>query len=311
MKYAKSPLSIPDQIAHWQAKGLQIPDLAAATQALTFISYFRLRGYALPWMHSTANGRVFNPGTTLSMIIEAYRLDHELRGAILRELETIEVGIRTVISNTMSIEYGPFWYLNQLSVIFGDITDSKGNIRQFPLADFLSEVDFETHRSKDAFAQHYFTKYTDPALPPSWVMTECITFGKWSRIYQHLQKADLLNPNVPNPKKTIAKLFALQVDVLESWLHALTVLRNICAHHGRVWNRCFSWQPKIFHKQNKHFADRQSFYCYAVVIRLLSRAINPNSDWPQTLQNILASYPGISPADMGFPVQWEADALWH
>ncbi|MBM5570541.1 MULTISPECIES: Abi family protein [Deefgea] len=307
MKYAKSPLSIPDQIAHWQAKGLQIPDLAAATQALTFIGYFRLRGYALPWMHSTANGRVFNPGTTLSMITDAYRLDHELRGAILRELETIEVGIRTVISNTMSDDYGPFWYFNQPAVIFGDIKKRDGSLEAFPLQTFLAEVDSETRRSKDAFAQHFYSKYTDPALPPSWLMAECVTFGKWSKIYQHLQKADA---SKPHPKKAIAKVFQLQMEVLESWLHALTVLRNICAHHGRVWNRRFSMRPKVFTQQAKHFTDPQSFYSYAVVIRLLSRAINPNSDWPRTLQNILASYPGINPADMGFPVQWQADALW-
>ena len=35
----------------------------------------------------------------------------------------------------------------------------------------------------------------------------------------------------------LAKIMGLHSTVLVSWLHTFTYVRNICAHHSRVWNR--------------------------------------------------------------------------
>ncbi len=59
---------------------------------------------------------------------------------------------------------------------------------------------------------------------------EVISFGTLSRLYELLNKDD--------NKKTIAKQFGLnKIDILENWMHALSNLRNCCAHHSRIWNR--------------------------------------------------------------------------
>lgn len=308
MKYQKPALSIPDQIARWQAKGLSILDITAAERALTYIGYFRLRGYALPLMQVTPQGRQFLPGVGFDQILDRYQFDRELRRLVLGEIERIEVAVRTVISNTQSQTYGPFWYFNHPDQVLGHAPGQHGRPEPFGIGGFLSEVERETRRSKDQFAQHYYSKYTEPLLPPSWLMAECVSFGKWSKIYQHLKKAD---PNHPNPKKVIAKAFGLQVTVMESWLHGLTILRNLCAHHGRVWNRRFSYRPEVFSNEAAHFTHQQSFYCYAVVIRLLTRAVDPADDWPQQLAALFAAHPGIAPADLGFPTHWQNAPLWN
>ena len=266
MKYSKPATSITQQMARWQAKGLTITDIQAAERALTFIGYFRLRGYALPLMQATPAGRVFRPGVTFEQILDRYEIDRALRRIVLGQIERIEVGFRTAISNQMALQYGPFWYLNHPGQVLGHSPGPRGALEPFAIGGFLSEVERETRRSKDPFAQHYFGKYTEPLLPPSWLMAECVSFGKWSKLYQHLQKAD---PSHPNPKKAIAKTFGLSVSLIESWLHGLTILRNICAHHGRVWNRRFSYRPEVYAQAAAQFVDQQSFYCYAAVIRLL------------------------------------------
>ncbi|HHB8416191.1 hypothetical protein [Klebsiella pneumoniae] len=51
--YQKSTQPIPDLIAKLQQRGLIINDMSAATTALTFIGYFRLRGYCLPYYQMT------------------------------------------------------------------------------------------------------------------------------------------------------------------------------------------------------------------------------------------------------------------
>ena len=205
MKYSKAALPIADLLARWRAKGLHIPDTAAAERALTFVGYFRLRGYALPLMQQQPSGnRVFKAGVSFADILARYELDRDLRRITLGQLERIEVAMRTVISNQMSLQYGPFWYLNHPMQVLGHATGSKGRPEAFSIGSFLGEVERETHRSKDLFAQHYFNTYTDPLLPPSWLMAECLSFGKWSKLYKHLQKAD---PAHPNPKKEVAKAF--------------------------------------------------------------------------------------------------------
>lgn len=308
MKYSKPALSNADLLARWQAKGLAIPLPADAERALTFIGYFRLRGYALSLMMPTPSGRQFAAGIRFEDILARYEFDRELRRITLGQLERIEVAVRTVISNQMSLQYGPFWYLNHPSQVLGHATGPAGRTEPFKMGGFLGEVERETHRSKDTFAQHYFRTYTEPLLPPSWLVVECLSFGKWSVLYQHLQKADRAHPN---PKKTVAKVFGLSVTLLESWLHALTILRNTCAHHGRIWNRRFGYRPEVYAQAPQHFVDPQSYYCLAVVMRLFSRAVDTHDEWPVRLMDLFKVHPGIAPADLGFPSGWETDPVWN
>lgn len=301
MKYQKPALSITQQIAHWEAKGLVIQDQAVAQSALRFIGLFRLKGYALPFMVQTQNGRQFNAGTTLERVLSLYQFDRELRVLVMRELECIEVAIRTVISNTLCDQTGdPFWYLDPNKTILGDVVKSTGTIVKFDRTRFLDDVDTETRRSKDEFAKHYYRKYSDPPLPPSWVASECLSLGKWSRLYEHLRVG----------KTPIATTFRLGVDVLESWLHCLTYLRNVCAHHGMVCQRRFVFRPKTHQRERQHFVKNQSFYCYAAVIQILLKSIQTKPDWPRRLREHFNNSPHILPATMGFPAQWETQPLW-
>jgi len=302
MKYQKPALSITQQIAHWESKGLIIQNQVTAQTALRFVGLFRLKGYALPFMVQTANGRQFNAGTTLEQVLELYQFDRELRVLVMRELECVEVAIRTVISNTLcDLLSDPFWYLDPNKTVLGDIVNANKAVVPFGHAQFLAEVDRETRRSKDVFAQHYFNKYTDPTLPPSWVASECLSFGKWSRLYVHLKIG----------KTPIASIFTLGVDVLESWLHCLTYLRNVCAHHGMVCRRKFVFRPKTLQRERQHFALNQSFYCYSAVIQVLLKSIQQQPEWRARLQAHLNNYPNISPAVMGFPAGWDATSLWN
>lgn len=309
MKYSKTALSNADLLARWQAKGLQIPDSGAALRALTFVGYFRLRGYALPLMQSLPDGsRVFRTGTSFADILARYELDRDLRRITLGQLERIEVAVRTVISNQMSQHYGPFWYLNYPQQVLAHAPGRNKQLEAFAIGRFLSGVERDTQKSTDLFAKHYFDRYTEPLLPPSWLMVECVSFGIWSRLYKHLQKAE---PAHPNPKKEIAKVFGLSVSLLESWLHALSLLRNTCAHHGRVWNRRFGYRPETYAQAKDHFVDQQSYYCLAVVMRLFSRPVDPDDEWPVRLMDLFMAHPAIAPADLGFPADWETDPIWN
>ncbi len=41
----------------------------------------------------------------------------------------------------------------------------------------------------------------------------------------------------------IAKWFGLPPETFTSWLHSVNYVRNICAHHARLWNRDMNIVP--------------------------------------------------------------------
>ncbi|MEU38934.1 Abi family protein, partial [Salmonella enterica] len=117
--YQKATQQIPDLIAKLQQRGLVIGDMATATAALTFIGYFRLRGYCLPYYQMTqerkpvpVEPKMFVPGTTLENVISLYEFDRKLRLIVLEQIQKIEIGLRTCLSEYMSHKYGCHWFMN-------------------------------------------------------------------------------------------------------------------------------------------------------------------------------------------------------
>ncbi len=307
MQYKKSALSNTELLSRLESKGLIIDAPDVAMRALDFIGYFRLRGYALPFMYPTSEGKKFTSGITFNDILLRYEFDRDLRRLVLGQLESIEIAVRTSICNHMAIDYGPFWYLNYPMQVLGHQSTKHKVSSPFEMGAFLNHVERTARRSRDLHAQHYFKKYSDPLFPPSWLMAECLSFGYWSKLYKHLQKG---NQTKGSPKKIIARKFDLTPSLFESWLHALTFLRNICAHHGRVWNRQFAYRPEVYLKKRDHFLNQQSFYCYASVIAIFLEKINSENGWSKQLVHLFRDYPKISQDDLGFPSKLHQDPIW-
>jgi abortive infection bacteriophage resistance protein len=96
------------------------------------------------------------------------------------------------------------------------------------------EKDFKD--SREDFIIRFKEKYNNP-LPPSWMMLEITSFGSLSFVYSNLKPG--------RDKRTIANYFGLNERTFESWIHSIIYVRNICAHHGRLWNRDYSIAANI------------------------------------------------------------------
>jgi abortive infection bacteriophage resistance protein len=148
----------------------------------------------------------------------------------------------------------------------------------------------------EAFIEHYYTKYGIPHLPPFWMVAEILTLGALSLLYSGIGD--------PALKAQIAQPFGVTAKVLGSWMHSLSHLRNICAHHGRLWNRTFSIAPKIpDHLAATVHAPRR-FEGHATVLVEMLRVTAPADDWKKSLRELLVRFPEIDPAAMGFGPSW-------
>jgi len=300
--FDKPAISIADQIQLLKNRGLLIHDSEAAHQILTYIGYYHLSAYELPFQkadHSSEH-HLFNPGTTFEEILETYTLDRRLRLLIMDAIERIEIAIRAVIINEMSIPYGPHWYM-----------DSSYFKPEFNHNNLILKIQDDIGHGRDAIQirdiciRHYYETYATPSMPPIWMVFESLSFGKISTIFKNLNHAD---------KKRIAKKFDLPVKVLTSWLHSIAYTRNLCAHHQRVWNRVFTIKPLIpneFPIIAEEMKINTKFYAQAVILHVMMQIISPDSKWTDKLKSLLQEHQSINKKSMGFPEGWEEKSFWR
>ncbi len=71
---------------------------------------------------------------------------------------------------------------------------------------------------------------------PIWVAVEVLDWGALSYLFSF---APL------RIRDDVAQHFGLSAAQLKSWMRALNVVRNVCAHHSRFYNRYYSLTPKL------------------------------------------------------------------
>lgn len=301
--YTKPALTYAEQIQQLKTRGLAIPDENKASHLLEVISYYRLSAYWYPLLSDKQNHK-FKEKVCFETAFNIYKFDRELRLLILRELEKIEVAVRAKMIYILSHSRGAFWYL-----------DPNNFYNQNKHTDTLSKIGVEYSRSDEDFIQAFKDKYSDP-MPPSWMMLEVTSFGTLSNLYS------CLNPG--RDKRDIAGYFGLSDKVLSSWLHSIVYLRNICAHHSRLWNREMQIQPTIpltpqhpFINQTTYInsegvtlpLNNKTYFILSMVIYLMN-TINPKHTIQSKFRKLLQKYPNIDTNAMGFPRNWEQEPLW-
>lgn len=297
MEYLKPPLSLEDQIHKLKNRGLLIHDEEKAIHYLTNISFYRLRAYTYPFQDNYNPLHPFVKKVFFEEIISLYVFDRKLRILVFDALEKIEIALRCRITHKLSMAYGGHWFLNK--ELFRNESIYLSN---------LVSLDTEIKRSTEPFIDHYLKTYHYPVQPPAWMSLEVITIGLLSKMYSNLKKGDI--------KKQIAKdLGVSKVEILESWMHSLSGLRNICAHHCRLWNRRFTITPVLLDNPVNNYIKnmaihKNKLYTQLITIKYLLNIISPNNEFSIKLKELLKSCQMIELSEMGFPDDWESESLW-
>ncbi len=139
------------------------------------------------------------------------------------------------------------------------------------------------------------------------MMLELTSFGTLSLLFKQLKDG--------KDKRAIANYFGLDDKTFASWLHSIVYVRNICAHHTRLWNRVMSIQPRIPKSPRKQWLNNNSIpnnRCYFILscILYLLQSVNPNNHFATRMDDLLKKYPNVDPLAMGFPSNWKTEPLW-
>lgn len=291
--YPKTIKTFDQQIAILKSRGLCFNDEVRAKQLLQNISYYRMSGYWYPLLSDKQN-HIFKSGATFEQAFSIYKFDAKLRTLILSEISKIEVAVRTQIAYIMSHAHGGLWF-----------TDSSLFKNPAKHANTVSKIDEEYSRSDEDFVTAFKAKYSDH-FPPSWITLEITSLGTLSLLYSNLKDGQC--------KRDIARYFGVADRVMVSWLHAITYIRNICAHHSRLWNKILGIRPLVPRRtvnpfvNNSTTSNNKVYYILCMIAYWLD-IINPNSTFRDKIRELFIEFPNIDVAAMGFPRNWQNEHL--
>jgi len=275
-----------------------IDDEAQAGHALAHINYYRLRAYWLPFEQPAgADGEhAFQPGTRFATVLEDYAFDQRLKLLLLDAIERVEISLRTRWAHELAMRHGSHAYL--VRHLFADHQRYEK---------CLTQLKDEVARSHETFIRYYRETYSEPQLPPIWAVCEVLTLGQLSQWFDNLKRR--------SDRRAIAQAFGVDESVLRAFAHHLAVVRNLCAHHSRVWNRKFTIRMKL----PRHPADMANWFNAAedrkvyntlLMLALLLNRATPGSTWKQRLLELLATMPEGTTEAMGFPESWREFEVW-
>lgn len=298
MPYNKPPISFSDQIAQLKARGLIFGNETEAELCLSNISYYRLRAYTYPFQDNTHPNHPFIIPVTFEEIIDLYKFDRKLSQLIFSGLEKVEIALRTQIIYQWAMVYGSHWQLDP--ALYRD---------PMKFANQINSLQTEINRSHETFIEHYKNTYTTPSEPPSWMSLEVSSFGLLSQLFSNLKKG--------REKIAVANHFRLSdIGILENWMLCFSNIRNICAHHGRLWNRRLTAHIKFPTNPHFDFITNKQVYPYKLYasiccIQYILNTIIPANGFKADLIALINTCPLAQEKEMGFPVNWQLEAFWQ
>lgn len=293
MRYDKPHLTVEKQVELLRERGMGgSPDFIA--QKLRVANYHRLAAYWHPYRLADHS---FKPGTDFGLIWRLYVFDRRLRLLVLDAIERFEVSLRTQFAYHHTLRFGPFAYAEQAESLPKMTPDEHEKLRR----KIAKQLEQQKH---DPYFAHFMQKYGDAhEVPPLWAAVELMEFGQLMHCYQCAPSAI---------KRVIADSYGVPSKVLGSWVVSLLATRNICAHHGRLWNRVLGVRPKELPKERfpewhePHVVDMSRIYGTLEICRLLIRKTAPGSSWEKRLRDLIVEFPEVPLEWMGFPPGWRA-----
>ncbi len=301
---------------------MTITDRVRAADHLQRIGYYRLSGYWYPSRQietvlnehgkpTVCAREEFRAGTTFAHAVDLCIFDKKLRLIFLDAFERIEVSLRVEAALLLSAHHPLAHRDPQLLDAKFAVTPNAASGRTLH-QEWLERLDVLTRKSREEFIGSFRKKYNTEL--PMWIAIELWDFGTLSHFLGGMRKRDL---------NVLAKRYGLpHGQALVGFVRNLNIARNVCAHHGRYWNRVNVNRPSLPKVGEvpllDHLHDPATqngrLYVTAALTQHFMKIICPNSQWSTRLRSLIDSFPagpGIEFHHTNFPVNWQILDLWQ
>ena len=315
--YNKPHLTFEEQLQKLKDNGLIISNDSFTIKKLSHTNYYRLSAYFLPFQYpknSTDTNKFFDD-VEFRQIINLYDFDAKLRRLIFGALEVVEVYVRTQIAYHHALKYGAFGYLEHANFQCDAIV----------FEELMADIKKESKRSDEIFIKHFREKYNSTDLP-LWSVVEVLSLGTISKLFYAMYNDD---------KKLVCSQIPVSTTVFGNWLHAFTIVRNICAHHSRIWNKelrvpfaipaknpLFDPLRKITKAkykeekageliyENREFDNNSSVFFTLSVIKYFFDSMGEEVEFVNEFKTLIKEHPSVDLKAMGFVDGWENFDIW-
>lgn len=319
-QYDRPWKSFEEQLGLLRERGLRIDDEASALTWLRRVGYYRLSAYWYPFrvfrheqdaktgVIRTQRTDQFVAGTCFTDAVELYLFDRRLRVLLSDALERIEVSLRVELayrlgrSDTFAHLHADSLHPSFRERRFGDTGQTAFDAWQQRYGGLVA-------RSKEDFVKHYHERHGQDL--PIWVAIEVWDFGAVSQL--------LAMARVPDQAAIAQRYGITDWKAFSSWVRSLSYLRNLVAHHSRVWNRNMVSEPKMptadVPDWCADFVGKTDLlskpFVYLEIVRHLVEVVCPGSQWPRRMADHLTAFPEqasqreLTVAAMGVPDGWE------
>lgn len=281
--------TIEEQLAILESRGLQISDRAAAGDFLHRNNYYRVSGYSL----TLRSHDVFYPSASFQNIVDIYEFDHDLRHILLKYIEVIEVTVKSVYSYEFTKVYGATGHYD--SANFTDETTYADIMRK-------AEIQKDSRLPHEAYLKHFVNELQQDI--PLWAFVDLLTISNISFLYKISQ---------PAIKLAVANAMGLTKrgdEVLERFMHHMTIIRNLCAHGSRLYNRLFEQKPWLSKRERALLItlpdgtqDNAHLYGFILIMRRLLRP-EEFSSMKAEIAALSEKYPFVNLQHYGFREDW-------
>ncbi len=257
----------------------------------------------------------YRAGTTLRHAEDIIDFDRRLRMLVMDGVERIEVAVRMRIGYVLG-RRSPFSYEDPNCFTEAFTAESTGarDPASSRHVQWLQRVNDRKASSDEQFVEHFREKYDDRM--PVWALTEILELGHLSVLYRGMHQQDA---------EEIALAFKVPTKkIMTSWLASLNYVRNVAAHHSRLFNRKLQHAPArpkagqipvLDHLRDEKTAKGVfGTYNALAVIAYILPSIDADSDWAKQLAALLREFPdshALTIASMGTPQGWESLDLWR
>ena len=279
--------------------------------------YYRLSAYWYPFRKIVDRSKTdeFLEHSRFEDARRLYVFDKQLKLHLLDAIVRVEIAVRVVIAMCLGnrdtfAHLKPEFFLSKFTASNDKNEDCASNHEIW-----INKYQCAVTNSKDAFVKHHYDKFKDhlenygiAAQLPIWIAIELWDFGMLSKLYSGMLVEDCT---------CVASRFEVPSwKVMSAWLHTLNYIRNVIAHHGRLWNLHLAIAPKSPAIGSMPGFDEvfsvdgnNRVYTICCILSHFSKVINSESEWGQELKKIIDDFPAMPHANtshMGFPNNWKA-----
>lgn len=289
-----------EQVGLLAGRGMDMGDPEAAVETLRKVNYYRLSGYWYPFRKLTPSGREddFYSGTRFSDVVALYEFDTRLRATTFAALAPVELAIRALLGHELG-GIDPCAHLD---------SSKLGPTAQHDVqySRWVERYEAERSQSREDFVEHHANKYGGRL--PVWAATELMDWGSLTYLYGFSPRG---------VQDAVAGACGLRAPQLTSWLKALNLVRNTCAHHGRLFNRVHTITPRLPNVGRHPDLDAVSTdwsrtFGQLTLVQFLSDRLGVGRS--KLLPAVMKSFPTVQIvpiSHMGVPDGWQdASPLW-